>query len=305
MSNPWKVLRDAPLDESKFDSEFAVHPPTTPGFSPSFILPGLYLSGDSLSTTWLWKHGVRLIVDARKESPLRSRAKKAVEEAEGATRNWDKMPIEEILKYVKQPHSSWHGANCPKEEIGISQGALKPMEKMNCAEDEIHFYDVEYRTGYKFPTLTAASLTVFHSQEEALKILHTRQDDNGVEGCRFVVMNVPALDQPEFKISKYFRQSADVLDYALTKAGVGVLVHCAAGVSRSPSLITCFLCEKFGMGADKIISFLRQRRPMVFPFHLLNSKFSFLEASYKTVSYRFYEHWVLRITGLLMLSLFL
>lgn len=44
-----------------------------------------------------------------------------------------------------------------------------------------------------------------------------------------------------------------------------VLVNCAAGVSRAPSMVICYMHQFCGWGVDEAIQFLRTKRPVVNP----------------------------------------
>jgi protein-tyrosine phosphatase len=183
--------------------------PTTLGLSPSFILPSLFLSGDSVSAVALQRQGVRLIIDARVESPLRQ---------------------------VCAPPSA-----------------------------DVLMLDTEFRQGYKYPQLTSQKVSVLTSMENAKILLRELiLDTENLEGTRFVVFSFPAHDHESFQIIKYFEASSAIIDFALG-LGAGVLVHCAAGVSRSPSIIAAFLCQKFKIQSEAAIALLRQKRPMVNP----------------------------------------
>jgi protein-tyrosine phosphatase len=184
-------------------------PATASGFSPSFILPSLFLSGDSVSTLSLLKLRIRLILDVRVESPLRK-------------------------QYAE-------------------------------AANDILMLDVEYCQGYKAPTLTAKASKVLSSNEEAVELLRKLVlDTELLEGPRFLVISIPANDHEKFQIAKYFDPTSQFIDVAIQN-GSAVLVHCAAGVSRSPTIVAAFLCRRFRMDSDSVLSFLRKRRPMVCP----------------------------------------
>ena len=45
-----------------------------------------------------------------------------------------------------------------------------------------------------------------------------------------------------------------------------VLVHCAAGLSRSPSVAAAYLCRYAGMSLNEAVSLIRSRRPHVAPW---------------------------------------
>lgn len=48
------------------------------------------------------------------------------------------------------------------------------------------------------------------------------------------------------------------------KAGRPILVHCAAGMQRSPAVIAMFLIATRGMTADQAMAFIKQKRPIAF-----------------------------------------
>lgn len=48
-------------------------------------------------------------------------------------------------------------------------------------------------------------------------------------------------------------------------SGETVLVHCSAGVSRSPSIVTAYLMEKNHWMWDEAFAYVNERRPMTFP----------------------------------------
>lgn len=51
-----------------------------------------------------------------------------------------------------------------------------------------------------------------------------------------------------------------------TKAvGKGVLIHCMAGVSRSPTLAAAWLMRRRGLAAAEALAYLKERRPCVDP----------------------------------------
>lgn len=49
-----------------------------------------------------------------------------------------------------------------------------------------------------------------------------------------------------------------------------VLVHCNAGIGRSPSIVVCYLCE-IGFGFKEAVKLVQSRRPGAFPHRDLRS----------------------------------
>lgn len=48
------------------------------------------------------------------------------------------------------------------------------------------------------------------------------------------------------------------------KAGRTILIHCAAGMQRSPAVVAMFLIVMYRMTAEKAMEFIKERRPIVF-----------------------------------------
>lgn len=48
------------------------------------------------------------------------------------------------------------------------------------------------------------------------------------------------------------------------KAGRGILVHCHAGMQRSPAVIAMFLIATARMSTDQAMAFIQQKRPIAF-----------------------------------------
>jgi len=60
------------------------------------------------------------------------------------------------------------------------------------------------------------------------------------------------------------RRAADFIHAALGSRG-GVLVHCMAGVSRSVSMVLCFLMLKRDVRLVDALAHVKQRRPIACP----------------------------------------
>lgn len=71
------------------------------------------------------------------------------------------------------------------------------------------------------------------------------------------------MPPPDMKASpKQLDIVANMIDAQL-KTGKKVLVHCAAGMERSPLAIMWYLMRKKGMDLKDAYSFVKARRPMV------------------------------------------
>src|SRR3990167_330996 len=76
---------------------------------------------------------------------------------------------------------------------------------------------------------------------------------------RFKYKHVVADDVPYFNLSRYFDGAADFIHDAMRSNGV-VLVHCAAGISRSVSLTLAYLMKYERMKLAPALSLIKSRR---------------------------------------------
>ena len=80
----------------------------------------------------------------------------------------------------------------------------------------------------------------------------------------FVYKSEPIYDQPSFDITPYLHSSADFIKDALDGGGK-VLCHCAAGISRSSTLILAYLIKWRKMSLDEGLATVRVVRPFAQP----------------------------------------
>ncbi|CAK56209.1 unnamed protein product (macronuclear) [Paramecium tetraurelia] len=74
---------------------------------------------------------------------------------------------------------------------------------------------------------------------------------------------IPATDEVEFKLNRYFDEGADFIHNHL-KYG-NVLVHCYAGISRSASLVVAYLIKYHNYTTLTAVRFLQKSRPIIEP----------------------------------------
>ncbi|HSD51251.1 MAG TPA: dual specificity protein phosphatase [Candidatus Methylomirabilis sp.] len=77
--------------------------------------------------------------------------------------------------------------------------------------------------------------------------------------------DVPIAD-PDERLSEFLPGVVAFIDEA-RKLGP-VLLHCVAGISRSPALAICYLHERHGMSLLTALDHIRSRRPVVDPHPL-------------------------------------
>ncbi|KAI8971469.1 protein-tyrosine phosphatase-like protein, partial [Mycotypha africana] len=75
---------------------------------------------------------------------------------------------------------------------------------------------------------------------------------------------IPISDNPEANIIQHFPETEAFIDEALAK-NENILVHCLAGVSRSPTILTAYLMSKRRMRWKAALALIKQKRPFVCP----------------------------------------
>ena len=75
----------------------------------------------------------------------------------------------------------------------------------------------------------------------------------------FIYMHVKAEDSESFQLIKYFDMMADFIHFAMKKGGC-VFVHCAMGVSRSPTAIIAYLIKHRKFSFSKAHKLVGEKR---------------------------------------------
>ena len=73
----------------------------------------------------------------------------------------------------------------------------------------------------------------------------------------------PAFDIESFDLSKYFEETYEAIESGLKNGGV--LVHCAAGISRSATIVIAYLMKKNKWSYQEAYNFVRKKRNVICP----------------------------------------
>lgn len=79
---------------------------------------------------------------------------------------------------------------------------------------------------------------------------------------QMAVLHVPVNDHPQESIMRWFSPTRDFIDYFLQR-GYGVLIHCAAGKSRSVTLLASYLMKTFSLSPHFALNIIRASRPCI------------------------------------------
>ncbi|XP_035850774.1 tyrosine-protein phosphatase vhp-1 isoform X2 [Sander lucioperca] len=77
-------------------------------------------------------------------------------------------------------------------------------------------------------------------------------------------LRVPIDDSLRDELLPWIPQALRFIDAAMS-SGASVLVHCAAGISRSPALAVAYIMYSLGMDLDHAYRFVKERRPSISP----------------------------------------
>ncbi|KAM8845314.1 uncharacterized protein AB9W97_000524 [Spinachia spinachia] len=77
-------------------------------------------------------------------------------------------------------------------------------------------------------------------------------------------LRVPIDDSLWDDLLPWIPQALHFIDAAMS-SGASVLVHCAAGISRSPALAVAYIMYTLGMDLDRAYRFVKERRPSISP----------------------------------------
>lgn len=97
------------------------------------------------------------------------------------------------------------------------------------------------------------------SEDEYEDFMIEREDLDGREWIRLV-----RDDDENADISEYFFKVHAVISEAV-KADKKVLVHCAAGVSRSPTLVIAYLMIENRWSYEDAYNYVKKKRPFIYP----------------------------------------
>ncbi|XP_017769908.1 PREDICTED: dual specificity protein phosphatase 10-like [Nicrophorus vespilloides] len=102
------------------------------------------------------------------------------------------------------------------------------------------------------------SLDITH----VLNVSSRRSENEGCDGIIWKRFSV--FDDADQDLTQYFDESFEFIEEA-KEMGQRVLVHCQAGVSRSPTIIIAYLMIRNGTRMTDAFAFVKNLRPIVCP----------------------------------------
>ncbi|XP_011610489.1 dual specificity protein phosphatase 10 [Takifugu rubripes] len=80
----------------------------------------------------------------------------------------------------------------------------------------------------------------------------------------FVYKRLPVTDSNKQNLRQYFEEAFEFIEEA-HQAGMGLLIHCQAGVSRSATIVIAYLMKHTWMTMTDAYKFVKTRRPIISP----------------------------------------
>jgi predicted protein tyrosine phosphatase len=80
--------------------------------------------------------------------------------------------------------------------------------------------------------------------------------------CKYKIVNID--DWHEEDLSQHFHECFSFIEDGMQNGGC-VLVHCLAGISRSPAIVIGYLMYKDGLTLDEAYNIVKEKRPLIGP----------------------------------------
>ncbi|KAF8868859.1 protein-tyrosine phosphatase-like protein [Mucidula mucida] len=109
-----------------------------------------------------------------------------------------------------------------------------------------------------------AQSSVLRQKHGITHVLSVLEEDMSVslDSERHLIVKVK--DNESADLISHFPATCEFIDDALT-AGGRVLVHCALGLSRSPTVIAAYLIRKRGLSVEEALALIRKSRELIMP----------------------------------------
>jgi protein-tyrosine phosphatase len=79
------------------------------------------------------------------------------------------------------------------------------------------------------------------------------------------VKHIPAEDHENYNIRQNFDEAFQFIEDALNTKNGRILVHCALGISRSPTIVIAYIMYRYGMMYQKAFQYVQNLRPNINP----------------------------------------
>lgn len=154
----------------------------------------------------------------------------------------------------------------------IDQSGTETEKKISCHPEKCTNHKPDYDQGKPVEILPFLYLgSAYHaSRQDYLSDLHitallnvSRRDLQPSKG-QFDYKWIPVEDNHMADISSHFQEAIQFIDH-VKQSGGKVLVHCEAGISRSPTICMAYIMKTQQLRLDAAFDMIKQRRAVISP----------------------------------------
>ncbi|KAM5132543.1 dual specificity protein phosphatase 5 [Mantella aurantiaca] len=160
---------------------------------------------------------------------------------------------------------------CCVDQKSLSQEENESSEKILC-EKLSSFHKPSYDQGSPVEILPFlylgsahhASKCEFLSSLHITALLNVSRKSTGCIKDQYDYKWIPVEDNHTTDISSHFQEAIDFID-TVRHSGGRVLVHCEAGISRSPTICMAYLMKTKRFRLEEAFEYIKQRRSLISP----------------------------------------
>ncbi|KAF7649287.1 hypothetical protein LDENG_00143950 [Lucifuga dentata] len=230
-----------------------------------------------------------VIPDERALFRLREGSISAIVALDDRTSHWQKLKKESVAQIVINTLSHLSGANicflkggyenfhsqypelCTEVKT-IDQSGTESEKRISSHSEKLSHHKPDYDQGKPVEILPFLYLgSAYHaSRQDYLSDLHitallnvSRRDLQPAK-CHYDYKWIPVEDSHMADISSHFQEAIEFIDH-VKQSGGKVLVHCEAGISRSPTICMAYIMRTQQLQLDAAFDIIKQRRAVVSP----------------------------------------
>ncbi|KAA8595071.1 dual specificity protein phosphatase 5 [Etheostoma spectabile] len=231
-----------------------------------------------------------VIPDERSLLRLREGSISAITVLDDRTSHWQKLKKDSVAQivintlshqasganvcFLKGGYENFH-SQYPElctEVKTIDQGETETEKRVNSLSEKVSHRKPDYDQGKPVEILPFLYLgSAYHaSRQDYLSDLHitallnvSRRDLQPAKG-HYNYKWIPVEDNNMADISSHFQEAIDFIDHVMQSGGK-VLVHCEAGISRSPTICMAYIMRTQQLRLDAAFDIIKQRRAVISP----------------------------------------
>lgn len=177
--------------------------------------------------------------------------------------------------FLKGGYENFHSQYpelCTEVKTTLDQNGTETEKRVNIHYDKLSHRKPDYDQGTPVEILPFLYLgSAYHaSRQDYLSDLHitallnvSRRDLQPAKG-HYSYKWIPVEDNHTADISSHFQEAIEFID-AVKQSGGKVLVHCEAGISRSPTICLAYIMRTQRMQLEEAFDIIKKRRVLISP----------------------------------------